>query len=92
MLKELREAGLGIILFTGRNVDEPDENIAKGCDLILSGPYLEEQKDRDRFLLGSNNKGVVDISGRYAHCHSYFQETSLWGEIDIGDDIFANGD
>ena len=92
LLKRLRGAGLGIILFTGRSVHELDENLVKDCDLILAGPYLEEQKDTDRFLLGSKNKGIVDVSGRYAQCLSYFQETRVWAEIDIGDDIFANGD
>lgn len=92
LIKEVREAGLGIILFTGRSVDELDEELVKGCDLILAGPYLEEQKDTDRFLIGSKNKGIVDVSGRYTGCLSYFYETPVWAEIDIGDNIFMNGD
>ena len=92
LLKELRGAGLGIILFSGRSLDDLDANLVNGCDLILAGPYLKEQKDMDRFLLGSKNKRIVDVSGRYSRSLLYFHETKIWAEIDIGDDIFANGD
>ena len=59
--------GLGVIVYTGMLYEEIAETpLAKRCDLIVDGEYIEALND-DLSLRGSSNQHIICISGRYAN-------------------------
>ena len=92
MTKEIHKLGLGVISFTGRKYEEVSDAL-DGCDVVLDGPYIEEQREQVRKLLGSTNQRIVIVSDRYHNCEEwFFYNTSKEVEINVGDYIIANGD
>lgn len=62
-IKKIKD--LGIILYTGFNFSEIEENVLTNlCDLIIDGEYIEELND-DLSLRGSSNQRLWFISDRY---------------------------
>ena len=56
---------LGVIVYTGMLYEEVAASpLARRCDLIIDGPYIEELND-DRSLRGSSNQRVISVTGRY---------------------------
>ena len=69
-----REHGLSIVTFTGYEhsrlvaAGRPDWNdLLAVTDLLLAGPFLEEQKDFSRPWVGSHNQEFVFLTHRYRH-------------------------
>jgi anaerobic ribonucleoside-triphosphate reductase activating protein len=69
-----REHGLSVVTFTGyehsRLVDgrRKDWNaLLAVTDLLLAGPFLEDQKDCSRPWVGSRNQEFVFLTNRYRH-------------------------
>ena len=92
LTKEIHKLGLGVISFTGRKYEEVSDAL-DGCDVVLDGPYIEEQREQVRKLLGSTNQRIVILSDRYHNCEEwFFYNTSKEVEINVGDYIIANGD
>lgn len=57
---------LGVIVYTGMFYEEiADTPLAKRCDLVIDGEYIEELND-DLSLRGSSNQHVICITDRYA--------------------------
>ena len=93
LLKAIREAGLGTIVFTGRQMGAVDELILKEVDLLIDGPFVEDRRDYERVLLGSTNKGLHFLTDRYKGQESYFHNPTAIEEIALGTDyLFINGD
>ncbi|MFC8681839.1 4Fe-4S single cluster domain-containing protein [Microbacterium ureisolvens] len=71
-----REAGLGVMTFTGYPLDRLEAWAAAGrddiaalleaTDLLCDGPYLRDLPDARRPWVGSRNQGIRALSGRYA--------------------------
>lgn len=60
------EKNLGIILYTGMMYSEIcDSSLARKCDLIIDGEYIENLDD-GKSLRGSSNQNIIDVSGRYS--------------------------
>lgn len=58
---------LGVIVYTGMLYEEIAQTpLAKRCDLIVDGEYIEALND-DLSLRGSSNQRVICISSRYAN-------------------------
>ena len=56
---------LGVILYTGLTYEDvADTELARRCDLIIDGEYIEELND-DRSLRGSSNQRVICLTDRY---------------------------
>lgn len=56
---------LGIIVYTGRRYEEiADTPLAKRCDLIVDGEYIEVLND-DLSLRGSSNQNAICVTNRY---------------------------
>ena len=92
LTKEIHKLGLGVISFTGRKFEEVSDVLA-GCDVVLDGPYIEEQREHVRKVLGSTNQRIIILSDRYPNCEEwFFNNTSKEVEINVGDYITANGD
>ena len=92
LTKEIHKLGLGVISFTGRKYEEVSDAL-DGCDVVLDGPYIEEQKENTRKVLGSTNQRIIILSDRYPDCEEwFFNNASKEVEINVGDCIIANGD
>ncbi len=88
----IHELGLGIIMFSGKTKDSLDEELVNSVDLLIDGPFLENQIDRDRILLGSKNKKLHFITDRYTKEEDYFNLSISREEVVAEDYIFINGD
>ena len=94
LCREIRAMGLGIILFTGFPPEKIPPEIRAHADLALAGPYIAERHDDTRFLIGSENKEIVEYTSRYHEELSYFdiRNHDIMEEVCLGDDeIFFNG-
>ena len=89
----LNDLGLGVLMFTGRSIDELSDNLKEHLDLVIDGRFEVDNRDYERNLVGSCNKRIVDLSGRYADCLDWFMETRPdFIEIDVlGDSFITNG-
>ncbi|WP_203580907.1 4Fe-4S single cluster domain-containing protein [Microbacterium hibisci] len=74
--RAFREAGLGVMTFTGYPLDRLEGWVAAGrddiaalleaTDLLCDGPYLRDLPDARRPWVGSRNQGIRALSDRYA--------------------------
>ncbi len=90
--KAIRELGLGIIMFSGKNVNCLDKALVDSVDLLIDGPFIENQIDESRLLLGSKNKKLIFITDRYKDEEKYFYNKISLNEVVVEDCIFINGD
>ncbi len=90
--ERIREAGLGIILFSGKTIDSLDKDLVDSVDLLIDGPFIESQLDKERLLLGSKNKVLHFITDRYLNQKSYFKSPISKEEVVAEEYIFINGD
>ena len=59
------QRNLGVILYTGMHYEDiASTALAKRCDLIIDGEYIDDLND-DRSLRGSSNQETICISDRY---------------------------
>ena len=57
---------IGVIVYTGNDFEEVKENeLARLCDIIIDGAYMEDLND-GLSLRGSSNQNVCLITERYA--------------------------
>lgn len=89
---EVRKLGLGIIMFSGKNKNLLDKELIESVDLLIDGPFIEEQLDNNRILLGSMNKQLSFITDRYKIDENYFYNPISIEEVTAEDYIFINGD
>lgn len=90
--KAIRELGLGIIMFSGKNVNSLDKTLVDSVDLLIDGPFIENQIDESRLLLGSKNKKLIFVTDRYKDEEKYFYNKISLNEVVVEDCIFINGD
>lgn len=89
LLKELRKLNLGIILYTGREAEEINQEVFNYVDILICGPFVKEKRIFNHQLIGSSNQRVLYITNRYkekdlyngTHVEMYFDENT--GEIEI---------
>lgn len=67
-----RAMGLSVMVFTGYTVDELEavqptawRDLLQATDVLVDGPYLAQNPDRERRWIGSTNQGVHYLSNRY---------------------------
>ena len=93
LLEEVKNLELGIILFTGYQLNEIDDNLKSQCDIIIDGYFDEQKIDNDRVLVGSLNQNINYVSERYTNEKDWFyKKKNLIEEINVGNDIIFNGD
>lgn len=65
-----RDAGLGVICFTGYThdalVSEEARDFLDNIDLLVDGPYISEAVETARSLVGSTNQRFIHLTPRYA--------------------------
>lgn len=90
---KIREIGLGTILFTGKSMENLDDELVKSVDMIIDGRYDESKRDGLRNLIGSSNRGIHLITNRYNYDLSWFYDNrDTRTEINIFDDLIITGD
>jgi len=70
LLKEVKNAGLSVLLFTGYLMedlikDPGNKAVVDLCDIVIDGPYMKEQTDFSRPLAGSSNQRIFFLTKRY---------------------------
>ncbi len=93
LVRELRDIGLGIILFTGRDFEDLEDSLTSFLDLVIDGRFVMEERDHERNLIGSKNQRIIEVSDRYHDCLDWFTTTRPdYIEVDVQGDIFiTNG-
>ena len=90
--KEIRKLGLGIIMFSGNQMENINKELVSSLDLLIDGPFIKDKIDTKRVLLGSTNKSLRFITNRYIDKASYFDNPVSIEEVTVEDYIFMNGD
>jgi anaerobic ribonucleoside-triphosphate reductase activating protein len=91
--KAVRAAGLGIILFTGRKVEEIDDELKTAVDLIVDGGFEQDKRDAARNLVGSTNQRLIFVTDRYRpHEQWFYTSRPKRVEINIAGGLFITGD
>jgi len=93
LARGLKDMGLGIILFTGRNFEDLEDSLTSCLDLVIDGRFVMEERDHERNLIGSKNQRIIEVSDRYHDCLDWFTTTRPdYIEIDVQDGTFiTNG-
>ena len=92
LTRKIKELGLGVISFTGRNYEEVSA-ILEGCDVVLDGAFKEDLFETKRRILGSTNQRILCLTKRYSDCiEEWFAKNDKTIEVNVGLDIVANGD
>ena len=82
------DIGLGVILFTGNPINELDPTYLENVDLVIDGPFIEKQRDRERNLVGSVNQKIICLTDRYENCLDWFLEKRIEKvEVNIDDGL-----
>lgn len=89
---KIRKMGLGIIMFSGKTLEQLDFELVNSVDLLIDGPFIKKQIDKERLLLGSKNKKLHFITERYIDEKDYFDSPISFEEVVAEDYIFINGD
>ena len=89
---EIHKLGLGIIMFSGKERAQLDTGLINSVDLLIDGPFIENQIDNSRLLLGSKNKKLHFITDRYINEKDYFDSPISFEEVVAEDYMFINGD
>lgn len=89
---EIHKLGLGIIMFSGKEKGQLDNELVNSVDLLIEGPFVETLMDRERVLIGSTNKKLTFITDRYKENEAYFYNPISIEEVTAEDYIFINGD
>lgn len=67
---KLKEAGLDIVVYSGYTYEELDRmaqtdssvaGLLKACDLLIDGPYQQENRDISLAFRGSSNQRIIDL-------------------------------
>ena len=91
--KEIKKRGLGVILLTGRKIEELNDELKTSVDLIIDGGFEVDKPDNTRNFIGSTNQRLIYISSRYLPFESWFYTyRPKRMEINIGDGLFLTGD
>lgn len=70
--KCLKREGLGLILFTGKEIFTLPDSMKKDVDLIIDGRFELEKMDDSRNLIGSTNQKITLVTNRYKNELSWF--------------------
>ena len=71
LCKRVKAIGKTVILFTGYTLDEIKnvknyEDILDHIDVLVDGPYLKDQRDFSRPMVGSKNQNFIFLSDKYS--------------------------
>ena len=89
----IHQEGLGVILFTGYEINQLNQSIISSVDLIIDGPFIEKLIDQKRNLVGSSNQKIHHITDRYTTDMNWFlKRRSSQVEVNVNNDLLFTGD
>ncbi len=93
-----QEMGLSVLTFTGFRLEdlqaqgEPDRlALLAYTDVLLDGPYLQQQRDFSRPLVGSRNQRILCLTDRYSQAEILACQNQIEIRIDRAGNILLNG-
>ncbi len=98
--RRAQQAGLSVMLFTGYRLEQLDAldlpgawELLRWCDVVVDGPYLQDQPDHERNWVGSRNQRFHFLTDRYQPGIEYDPRYRPSMEIRICTDgtVMANG-
>ena len=93
LANKLRDLGIGTIMFSGHYIEELPSELVNSMDMILDGPFVLEELETERRLLGSKNQRISLVTNRYKeYINWFFDKKELIEEINLSDVIEINGD
>ena len=69
---EIKKNGLGVILLTGKKIEDLDGKLRTSVDMIIDGGFEKDKPDNERNLVGSTNQKLFFISERYRPFEEWF--------------------
>lgn len=91
--KSIQKLGLGVLLFTGKVLEELPAKLVKSVDLIIDGQFEKDHIDNERNLIGSKNQRLICISDRYKNSLDWFYSIRPKKvEMNVSEMIFTTGD
>lgn len=96
LVKEIKGMGLTNMIFSGYQYEEIlKKNLGKAIlshvDLLVDGPFLEEQRTTDRRFIGSRNQNLLFLTEAYQPDDPRFHEPNAF-EIRLKDgEVFIHG-
>lgn len=91
--KSIQKLGLGVLLFTGRVLEELPEELINNVDLIIDGQFEKDNIENERNLIGSKNQRLICISDRYKNSLDWFYSIRPKKvEMNVSEMIFTTGD
>jgi len=89
----IHQEGLGVILFTGYELNQLKQSVISSIDLIIDGPFVEKLIDHERNLIGSSNQEMHHITDRYKTDINWFlKRRSSRVEVNVRNDLLFTGD
>ncbi len=90
---KLRELNIGTILFSGFYIEQLPKELVESMDLILDGPFMIQNLEHNRRLIGSTNQHIIPITSRYLNqINWFFDNKQMIQEVNLSDGIYLNGD
>jgi anaerobic ribonucleoside-triphosphate reductase activating protein len=91
--KTIHMVGLGIIMFTGREIKDVSPELLEDVDLVIDGHYDKKLQETKRNLVGSSNQRLIHMTGRYASTDWFTKPRLKRVEVNVGGDaVFFSGD
>lgn len=98
LVKKIKKAGLSVTVFTGfvyedieKHGSREQKEVLENTDLLIDGPYIEEERDFSRPLVGSSNQRFLFLTDRYSKADIEAMKNRI--EVRIGTDgrVVING-
>ncbi|WNY22954.1 hypothetical protein MmiHf6_02480 [Methanimicrococcus hongohii] len=71
--ESVQEMGLGVIMFTGKEISDIHPELLKGIDLVIDGKFDQNLPDQ-RNLIGSSNQRIIHLTERYKQDGGWFSK------------------
>jgi len=89
----VQKMGLGVILFTGRIVEELSKELVDAVDIVIDGKFEEKNVETERNLIGSRNQRLLFVTDRYKKNEDWFLiPRPKRIEVNFSEDLFISGD
>ena len=83
----LKGMGLGIIMFTGRTIEEIPEELLESLDTVVDGRFDIDDIDHERYMVGSRNQRIINLTDRYAESTWFIERRDPYVEVTFGDGL-----
>jgi len=83
LCESIQRLGLGVILYTGKSINDLDTSLVSHTDLIIDGAYQKGNESKNRKNIGSDNQNLILISNRYRDAVHWFETNKTDGTFRV---------